>query len=147
MRSWDTMSRMRKGAVPDSRVNMSWEFDGRARTVSADQLRLAQGTMEAVRAAWIAGGPDDAVTAFVTRIGDSWYRQRLAAYDARARVLDQLPDAPDMTPDEEEDYLDLALDDEAIGAGYGYGDIPPEEVLGEEIQGEISEYDMVVHSL
>ena len=153
MREWDTASRMRKGSVPDSQLLMRWEFDGRARTVNAAQLRLTPGALDAVRQAWVTGGPAAAVEAFVSRVGDGWYRQHLAAWDARERALAALPEAPDdLTDDELADLEDSVMDDigDVIGGDIdaAYGDeVTYDDVAGEEIQSEIADYDMSVHSL
>lgn len=160
MRSWDTASRMRRGALSDDTVRMVWEFDGRQRTVHADQLRLAPGTLEAVRDQWIAKGQDAAVQLFVNRVGDLWYRQKLAGWDAREVKLAQIKESPaGLTEDEQETWgkvvgdideedLESAWDDEEWEEyGGAYDELTGDEVIGEEAQDEISEYDMTVHHL
>lgn len=156
MRSWDAASRMRRAALPDSKVTLRFDFDGRSRHVSASNLRLRDGTMERVRQAWVAEGPQAGVAAFLAGIGDRWYRQHVAAWDARERAVDQLPEA---TAAEAEELID-ADEADMIGAINLWGDTPegeeydpgdfgmdPAEVVGEEIQTEIADYEMSVSGI
>jgi hypothetical protein len=142
------MSRLRKAPDPD-KLLLRFEFDGRHREVDAAGLRLAPGTLQAAQDAWVTGGPSAAVAAFLQGVNDPnhWYRNHLAAWDVRERALARIPDTGDLTDEEVEDLEDIALAELDENLGAGYGDITPEEVAGEEIQGELEEYFMAVYGL
>lgn len=87
VRQWDTMSRMRRH-LDDKTIKLEFTFDGRWRTVTAKDLRLQPGTLDACRKEWVEKGPQAAVGRFLERIGDpnGWYRKHLTAWEAQEQA-------------------------------------------------------------
>jgi len=159
MRRWDRASRMRARLPAEKDLTLSWEFDGRHRLTPGGNLRLRPGTLAAARDAWIQQGPTGGVAAFLAGVGDYWYRQHLAAWDASERALEAADEAADeldlLDEEDQEDQEDVGelwvtrAELEAEAGGYDidpadYG-LDPDDVYGDEIQAEVADYEMGVN--
>lgn len=67
-------------------LRITWEYDGRQRTVGPGSLRLADGTVESMRAAYIKGDREGVARAFIDGIGDQFYHDRFE------EIYEDIPD-------------------------------------------------------